>query len=142
MVEGFFRHVKSTDPDQQIREALSQGAADFKRNAFTWLGLVVMLSVCNLAYHGLICWFMVTDWLGPTAWFLYAPTAVFYVIIAGVIWLAAKAVRDIEDGVNLSSLTVIKMWQSLQAAEGTFFEQSESVADHITKLEQVTLTLT
>jgi len=24
MVEGFFRHVKSTDPDQQIREALSQ----------------------------------------------------------------------------------------------------------------------
>ena len=97
-MEGFFEHVKSTDPDQQINEALSQGAADFKRNAFTWLGLVVMLSVCNLVYHGLICWFMVTDWLGPTAWFLYAPTAAFYFIIAGVIWLAVKAVRDIEDG--------------------------------------------
>ena len=113
-MEGFFEHVKSTDPDQQINEALSQGAADFKRNAFTWLGLVVMLSVCNLVYHGLICWFMVTDWLGPTAWFLYAPTAAFYFIIAGVIWLAVKAVRDIEDGVRLSSLTIIKMWQSIQ----------------------------
>ena len=32
---------------------------------------------------------------------------------------------------------MIKMWQSLQAAEGTFFEQSETVADHITKLEQI-----
>jgi len=70
--------------------------------------------VCNLVYHGLICWFMVTDWVGQTAWFLYAPTAAFYVIIAGVIWLALKAVRDIEDGVKLSSLTVIKMWQSIQ----------------------------
>jgi len=52
MMEGFFEHVKSTDPDQQIKEALGQGAADFKRNAVTWLGLVVMLSVCNLIYHG------------------------------------------------------------------------------------------
>ena len=38
----------------------------------------------------------VTDWAGPTAWFLYAPTAAFYCIIAGVIWLAVKVVRDIE----------------------------------------------
>jgi hypothetical protein len=59
---------------------------------------------------------MVTDWLGPTAWFLYAPTAAFYFIIAGVIWLAAKAVRDIEDGVKLTLSLALSLTLSLTLA--------------------------
>ena len=57
--------------------------------------------------------------------------------MAGVVVLAINWVREIDENVKLQSVNVVRVWEGLKAAEGTFWEQSESIAEHIQALENI-----
>ena len=136
MAEQFFDSVKATDPHVKINAMLDTSSQEFRDNAHLAIRLVVMLSICNIVYHALTCFFA-ADYMGLRVWILFGPTACYYFIVAGVVMLAINWVREIDENVKLQSVNVVRVWEGLKAAEGTFWEQSESIAEHIQALENI-----
>ena len=66
-----------------------------------------------------------------------APTGFFYVLVAAVVALALSSVNSIDVNVKVQAAGLRRVWEGVKEAEQTFWEQSESVAEHIQTLEQL-----
>ena len=136
VAEQFFEKVRSADPVERINSVLSSTRREFKSSAHTVIMLMVGFSLCNIAWHVLLSWFLVKH-EGSVGWILMAPTGFFYVLVAAVVALALSSVNSIDVNVKVQAAGLRRVWEGVKEAEQTFWEQSESVAEHIQTLEQL-----
>ena len=136
VAEQFFEKVRSADPVERINSVLSSTRREFKSSAHTVIMLMVGFSLCNIAWHVLLSWFLVKH-EGSVGWILMAPTGFFYVLVAAVVALALSSVNSIDVNVKVQAAGLRRVWEGVKEAEQTFWEQSESVAEHIQALEQL-----
>ena len=136
VAEQFFEKVRSADPVERINSVLSSTRREFKSSAHTVIMLMVGFSLCNIAWHVLLSWFLVKH-EGSVGWILMAPTGFFYVLVAAVVALALSSVNSIDVNVKVQAAKLRRVWEGVKEAEQTFWEQSESVAEHIQTLEQL-----